>query len=67
MPNTPATVREGVTVLCAGLGTGERHLEFATEIFGSIGKVVAVKEESLMDAVTGLSGNHGVSSYRGAY
>ncbi|MCL4874375.1 pyrroline-5-carboxylate reductase [bacterium] len=57
MPNTPATVREGVTVLCAGLGTGERHLEFATEIFGSIGKVVAVKEESLMDAVTGLSGS----------
>lgn len=57
MPNTPAIVREGATAICAGLGTGERHIELAAEIFGSIGKVVAIKEESLMDAVTGLSGS----------
>lgn len=57
MPNTPATVREGITALCAGLGTGERQFELAAEIFRSVGKVVEIKNESLMDAVTGLSGS----------
>ncbi len=56
MPNTPAVIQEGVTALagCADLGLG--HLNVAQQIFESVGKVVVI-EESLMDAVTGLSGS----------
>jgi pyrroline-5-carboxylate reductase len=56
MPNTPALVQEGVTALCAGKGVQEEELKIAQKIFHSVGKVVIV-DESLMDAVTGLSGS----------
>jgi len=56
MPNTPALVQEGATALCAGKGVREEDLRVAKEIFQAVGKVVIV-DESLMDAVTGLSGS----------
>jgi pyrroline-5-carboxylate reductase len=56
MPNTPALVQEGVTALCSGKGIQEEDLQTAQKIFQSVGKVVIV-DESLMDAVTGLSGS----------
>jgi len=56
MPNTPAIIQEGVTALSGCRGLSSDHLEVAKNIFESVGKVVVV-EESLMDAVTGLSGS----------
>jgi pyrroline-5-carboxylate reductase len=56
MPNTPALIQEGATALCAGKEVREEDLNVAREIFQSVGKVVVV-DESLMDAVTGLSGS----------
>jgi len=56
MPNTPATVNEGMTVICPGEHAGEGELELARDIFASVGRVETLKEEKLMDAVTGLSG-----------
>ncbi len=56
MPNTPALVDEGATALAAGAFAQEAHLALAREIFGSVG-IVEVVPESLMDAVTGLSGS----------
>lgn len=56
MPNTPAVIQEGVTALSGSSGISQDHLQLAQSIFESIGKVVMV-EESLMDAVTGLSGS----------
>jgi pyrroline-5-carboxylate reductase len=56
MPNTPSTVLEGVTALAFGAGLSKEDREAARIIFESIGKVVVV-EESMMDAVTGLSGS----------
>ncbi|MCA9421920.1 MAG: pyrroline-5-carboxylate reductase [Nitrospira sp.] len=56
MPNTPAVIQEGVTALAGGSGLSRPHLQLAQTIFESVGKVVLV-EESLMDAVTGLSGS----------
>lgn len=56
MPNTPAIVGEGVTALAAGPEVSEELLGVARTIFASVGKVVIV-EESLLDAVTGLSGS----------
>jgi pyrroline-5-carboxylate reductase len=56
MPNTPATVGAGVTAITAGTNAGSHHLETARKIFSVVGEVVEVPE-SLMDAVTGLSGS----------
>lgn len=56
MPNTPAVIQEGVTALAGGPGLLTHHLQLAHAIFDSVGKTVLV-EESLLDAVTGLSGS----------
>lgn len=55
MPNTPAVIREAMTVLCLGAQASPIHLKTAKKIFSSIGKT-ALLEESLMDGATGLSG-----------
>lgn len=56
MPNTPAKVGEGVSVLSAGSAATEEHLELVAEIFRAVG-IVEVVPESLQDAVTGVSGS----------
>jgi pyrroline-5-carboxylate reductase len=56
MPNTPATVGSGVTAICSGAYTKVNHQEIARQLFSAVGEVVEVSE-SLMDAVTGLSGS----------
>jgi len=55
MPNIAAVVRESATAICPGKFATEEDLKTARHIFESVGIVVDV-EESLMDAVTGLSG-----------
>lgn len=56
MPNTPATVGAGMTAIAPGTHTQPQHLELAQELFAAVGDVVEVPE-SLLDAVTGLSGS----------
>ncbi len=56
MPNAPSKVLTGATVLAPGKGVDEDHLKRALSIFNAIGKTW-VLEESLLDAVTGLSGS----------
>lgn len=56
MPNTPALVLEGISALARGHHATPQDLETARQLFEAVGKVVAV-DESLMDAVTGLSGS----------
>jgi pyrroline-5-carboxylate reductase len=56
MPNTPATVGEAMTAIAAGTKAKESDLARANTIFQAIGRVVEVSE-TLMDAVTGLSGS----------
>jgi pyrroline-5-carboxylate reductase len=56
MPNTPATVGMGMTAISVGTHVQPQHLAAATQIFQAIGEVVTVPE-SLIDAVTGLSGS----------
>jgi pyrroline-5-carboxylate reductase len=56
MPNTPAVIQEGVTALAGCKGLSLEQLKVAQGLFESVGKVVVV-DESLMDAVTGLSGS----------
>ncbi len=55
MPNTPSTIREGITAVAYRAGLSETDVQMSREFFESVGKVVVV-EERLMDVVTGLSG-----------
>src|SRR5436190_1103937 len=56
MPNTPATVHEGMAGLCAGAHAGDEHLAMAEEVLRHVGRVVQIAEEH-MDAVTAVSGS----------
>ncbi len=56
MPNTPALVGEGASAFAAGNGVTAEDTRRVKEIFDAVGYAVEVKE-SLLDAVTGLSGS----------
>lgn len=56
MPNTPATVGAGITAISSGSHTDDSHQKIAQQLFSAVGEVVEVPE-TLMDAVTGLSGS----------
>src|SRR5215216_2117544 len=56
MPNTPATVHEGVAGLCAGAHAADEHLAMAEDVLQHVGRVVRVPER-YMDAVTAVSGS----------
>jgi pyrroline-5-carboxylate reductase len=56
MPNMPATVQAGVTAIAAGSHARADDVRIARELFEAVGPVV-VLDESLLDAVTGLSGS----------
>ncbi|EFH82401.1 pyrroline-5-carboxylate reductase [Ktedonobacter racemifer] len=55
MPNTSSFVQASATALCRGRWANDEHLALARQLFAAIGVAVSV-EETLMDAVTGLSG-----------
>ena len=57
MPNTPALVRQGVTVLVGGAHVTPADLDRASDVFRGAGRVLVVDDEGLMDAVTAVSGS----------
>lgn len=56
MPNTPAQVGAGVTAIAQGQHVQPKQFDLAKTVLSSVGSVVEVPE-SMMDAVTGLSGS----------
>ena len=56
MPNTPATVLAGATAIASGAHAHAEDMRISRELFEAVGRVV-VLDESLLDAVTGLSGS----------
>lgn len=57
MPNIAAFVKESATVVAAGKNASQDDVKMAMAIFDSMGKTIFLKENILMDAVTGLSGS----------
>ncbi len=55
MPNTPALVGEGMTVICES-DVDKKHMDFAIKLFNTVGKT-AVISEKYIDAVTAVSGS----------
>jgi pyrroline-5-carboxylate reductase len=64
MPNTPALLGKGMSVLARGTNATDRDLQRALRIFRSVGDAMAVEEEALLDPVTGLSGSGPAYVYR---
>ncbi len=56
MPNTPAAVRQGITVAVAGSLVTESQHALADTLLAATGGVAWVTEESLLDPVTAISG-----------
>lgn len=56
MPNTPALIGAGMTVLSGGKNAGVENIKKAEEIFQAVGKVL-ILPENMLNAVTGLSGS----------
>jgi pyrroline-5-carboxylate reductase len=56
MPNTPATVHEGMAGICGGTHADDKHLALAEECLSHLGAVVRLPERH-MDAVTAVSGS----------
>ena len=54
MPNTPALIGAGMTVLCAGRHATPEHLAAAEGLFQAVGRTMVLDEKHL-DAVTALS------------
>lgn len=57
MPNTPAAVRQGVTVACAGPGVTAPQKQLCDDLLTAIGAVAWVQDEAQIDAVTAVSGS----------
>jgi len=57
MPNAPASVLAGIAALYPGRNITTADLQRATSIFECVGRTVVIKNEALMDVVTGLSGS----------
>jgi pyrroline-5-carboxylate reductase len=57
MPNTPAAVRQGVTVACPGGGVSAEQRALCQTLLEAIGVVAWVDDEGLLDPVTAVSGS----------
>ncbi len=64
MPNTPALLGKGMSVLVGGAHATGGDVRLATRIFRGVGDAVVLEDESLLDPVTGLSGSGPAYVYR---
>ncbi len=56
MPNTPAAVGRGMTVLTANAGVAAAQKTTCEELLATVGETAWVDDEGLLDAVTAVSG-----------
>ncbi len=57
MPNTPAAIGRGITVMCPNEAVTAEQGDACDALLSAVGEVVAIEDESLLDAVTAVSGS----------
>ena len=57
MPNMPARIGKGITALTKGRFAADKDYKAAQDIFKSLGQVLLILREDLIDVVTALSGS----------
>lgn len=57
MPNTPAAIGRGITVAHANAAVTREQLALTEQLLAAVGEVGWIDDESLMDAVTAVSGS----------
>jgi pyrroline-5-carboxylate reductase len=57
IPNTPAAVGRGITAMVGNANVSPAQLVLAEQLLSSIGEVVQVEREELIDAATAVSGS----------
>jgi pyrroline-5-carboxylate reductase len=57
MPNTPGSIGKGITVLYSGPGLTRADRALAETLTAPLGRTLWLEDESLMDAVTAVSGS----------
>src|SRR4029077_453458 len=57
MPNTPGSIARGMTVLCAGTEIDTPQQALAAMLMSALGETLWLPDESLLDAVTAVSGS----------
>jgi pyrroline-5-carboxylate reductase len=56
MPNTPASVRQGITVAVGGAHVSAPQKTLANDLLAATGQIAWVEDEALLDPVTAISG-----------
>jgi pyrroline-5-carboxylate reductase len=57
IPNTPAAVGRGITAMARNANVSPAQMEMARALLSAVGEVVTVENESMIDAVTAVSGS----------
>ncbi|MEN2494226.1 MAG: Pyrroline-5-carboxylate reductase [Hyphomicrobiaceae bacterium hypho_1] len=57
IPNTPASIGSGITVCISNSNTNEKQKLVCNRLLSPTGKIVWIDDETLMDAVTAISGS----------
>lgn len=57
MPNLPATIGQGMSVIVANKAVTDAHKQMVETLLSANGKTLWIEDESKMDAVTALSGS----------
>lgn len=57
MPNTPAAIGKGISVLCGNRHVSDTQKELGLALLSSVGCTEWIEDEILMDAVTAVSGS----------
>ncbi|NJM30948.1 MAG: pyrroline-5-carboxylate reductase [Rhizobiales bacterium] len=57
IPNTPAAIGRGITAMAANRNVSAKQIALAEELLSSIGEVVKVEREAMIDACTAVSGS----------
>ena len=57
IPNTPASISKGITAICYNKNTMEDKKLLANKLMKSVGQIISLEDETLMNSITAVSGS----------